>query len=369
MDRLTLFLPDLAGGGAERVLINLAGAFRQRGYLVDLVVARTGGELASEIPQRVRLVTLGVARPSRGILRFASYLRRARPVGVLSTLYHANVAMRCATLLSGVTVNSVVREANTLSEEILRASTFDQMVVPLLIRLLYATAQVVTVSRSARQDFISVSGLPEEIVHVIYNPVLGPGFRSRASERPEHPWLPANQVPVVITAGRLCYQKGFDVLLEAFASLRKRRRVRLIILGEGELRAVLQEQIARLGITEDCDLPGFRRNAVAFIANASVFALASRWEGLSNVLIESLACGVPIVATDCPSGSAEILGAGRFGRLVAPEAPGELADAMEEALDVGNPQPVPKEWLVQFDVNAVADAYLKLLTGSGQEMS
>jgi glycosyltransferase involved in cell wall biosynthesis len=165
---------------------------------------------------------------------------------------------------------------------------------------------------------------------------------------------------VILGVGRLTRQKDFFTLVRAFAELRRRRRARLIILGEGEDRAGLEALVAELGLGDDVALPGFRDNAPGYMARSSLFVLSSAWEGLPTVLIEALAVGTRVVSTDCPSGPREILQDGRLGALVPVGDAPALAKAMEDALDRADP-PLPSEDLAVFTLDAAVDHYLRLI--------
>jgi glycosyltransferase involved in cell wall biosynthesis len=179
-------------------------------------------------------------------------------------------------------------------------------------------------------------------------------------QRPDHPWFAPGQPPVVLGVGRLTRQKDFPTLLRAFGKLRQQRAARLIILGEGEDRPSLQALAAELGVTDDVALPGFRENAMAYMAGSALFVLCSAWEGLPTVLIEALAAGSRVVSTDCPSGPREILQEGRLGPLVPVGDSTALAGAMATALDrpAGS---VPLETLRPFTLDAAVDHYLRLI--------
>jgi glycosyltransferase involved in cell wall biosynthesis len=148
-------------------------------------------------------------------------------------------------------------------------------------------------------------------------------------------------------------------MLEAMRRLRERLDCRLLILGEGDLRAKLEAEVVRLGLSGNVDLLGFRSNAMAFMRRADVFALASDWEGLSNVLIEAMAVGCPVVSTDAPHGPREVLQDGRFGRLVSVGDAGAFAQALEEAIRYPDDPEPRKAWARKFTVDACADRYLE----------
>jgi glycosyltransferase involved in cell wall biosynthesis len=192
---------------------------------------------------------------------------------------------------------------------------------------------IVAVSEGVADDLVSEVGLPRSAIRVIYNPVVTPELAARAEEPLVHPWLVPGSAPVLLAAGRLSAQKDFPTLLRAFARVRAARPARLIILGEGELRAQLEAQAVALGLGEDVQFPGFVENPYAYMRRAGVFVLSSAWEGFGIVLVEAMACGAPVVSTDCPVGPAEILEGGRYGPLVPIGDDGALAHAILSALD------------------------------------
>jgi glycosyltransferase involved in cell wall biosynthesis len=155
--------------------------------------------------------------------------------------------------------------------------------------------------------------------------------------------------------------KDYQTLIQAFAMIRARREARLLILGEGPLRAELEALIQRLGLAADACLPGFVTNPYAYMARASVLVLSSRYEGFPNVLAESLACGTPVVATDCETGPAEILDHGRFGRLVPVGDHAAMAGAIEATLDAPPNADSLRARAAVFSASSSARQYLALL--------
>jgi glycosyltransferase involved in cell wall biosynthesis len=195
---------------------------------------------------------------------------------------------------------------------------------------------------------------------VIYNPVITPAILAQARQTPNHPWFAPGEPPVILGVGRLTRQKDFPTLLRAFAALRRQRPARLIILGEGEDRPALEALIAELGLTDDVALPGFRDDAMGFMACSALFVLSSAWEGLPTVLIEALAAGTRVISTDCPSGPREILQEGRLGALVPVGDPAALAEAMVGAL-ASPASRVPLDALAPFTRESAVDNYLHLI--------
>lgn len=363
-ESLALFLPSLAGGGAERIMLNLAARFVDRNYRVDLVLAKAIGEYVDQVPAGVRLVNLGASRPLTAVPALVRYLSGERPHALLATITNANLAALWALQFSGVPTRCVVREASTLSVELAHSSALNRVLVPPLMRRAFAGATVIVApSRGVADDLAQVAGIRRDLIKVIYNPVVSASLLARSRQPADHRWLAEGGVPIIVGMGRLTRQKDFPTLLRAFATVRHQRRARLIILGEGEDRPALVALARELGIADDFDLPGFIANPYAFLSRAALFVLSSRWEGLPGVLIEALACGAKVVATDCPSGAREILDDGTYGELVPVGDDGAMAAAMLRALSGEFVAADPAAWIGHFDADANTDRYLDLLLG------
>ena len=240
-----------------------------------------------------------------------------------------------------------------------------------LMRRYYPRAdRIVAVSRDLAAEVRDFADIPEERITAIYNAVVDDDLYAASQEEADHPWLSPGEPPVILGVGRLVPRKGFDVLLRAFARVRRNRRVRLIVLGDGktsgtsdvctaQLNALAQE----LDIANDVSLPGFRRNPFAYMARAKVFVLPSRFEGLPGVLIQAMACGCPVVSTDCPTGPREILEGGRYGPLVPVDDDGAMAVAIEDVLDAPPPALEPQTLTQLYSTVAATKSYLSLFRG------
>jgi glycosyltransferase involved in cell wall biosynthesis len=354
---LALFLPTLDGGGAERVMLDVATSAAAQGVRVELVLASRRGRYLDDVPEEVPIVDLGRERTVTALLPLARYLRRRRPRALLATLEHANVVA----LLAGIAAPGVpvsVREANTVTRDLQPDSARSRAVLWLMRRLYPRARAVIAVSQGVADELHRELAVPTERISVIANPVLTPRLQAGADAPLDHPWFADGAPPVVLGVGRLAAQKGFVDLLEAFALARPHTRCRLMILGEGDERAALEERARALGVAEDVALPGFVANPFAFMSRAAAFVLSSHWEGLPNVLIQAVALGTPVVATDCPSGPAEVLDGGRLGRLVPVGDPRAMADALLAALAAERQTP-PTSWRARYQVDAVARQYLE----------
>jgi len=350
-------------GGAERSMLKLAAGIVSRGYPVDLVLSRAEGPFMAEVPKSLRLIDLKARRVLSSLPALIRYLRRERPVAILSVL-HANLVALWACRLAAVPTRVVVSERNTLSSE---AQYYDRdlrmRVIPKLDRIFYSWADsVVAVSKGVAIDLIQTINLPKESVRVIYNPIVTPDLERKAQDVLTHPWFSPREAPVILSVGRLAGQKDFSTLVRAFAIVRKTHRARLFIIGEGEERNKIESLVRQLGLVNEVSLPGYISNPYPFMRQSTVFVLSSKWEGLPGVLIEAMYCGVPIIATDCPSGPREILDEGRYGQLVPVGDAVTLAGAITKSLNGYSLRPPPGSWR-SFELEAVVDQYLQVLLG------
>lgn len=360
--RLALFLPGLYEGGAERIVLNLAKGISERGYSVDLVLARAEGPYMSQIPDTVRLIDLKAPRVLGSVPALIKYLQREHPTALLSGMF-TNVIALWARRLSGVPCRLVITEHNSLSSIVKSKNDLRWHLYPKLAGWFYPWAnKIIAVSNDVADDLTRVAKIPRDLIEVVYNPIVTPDLQEKSEAPTEHPWFKDGEPPVILAVGRLTDQKAFDVLIRAFSYVRKDHPARLLILGEGENRPTLQSLIGQLELEQDVSLMGFVQNPYPYMAHASLFVLPSRWEGLPTVLVEALYLGMPIVATDCPGGSREILQDGKFGRLVPVDDPLVLAEAIKRSMNDRRACP-PKESWMPFDLGFVVDRYIKILVG------
>jgi glycosyltransferase involved in cell wall biosynthesis len=360
---IALFMPSLNGGGAQRVMLTLAEGFARAGRAADLVLAQATGEYRDQVPAGVRLVDLGAPGTLAGLPALTRYLRRERPTALLSTVSHANMVALWAKRVARVATRMVVRESNTMSENARECPRWRQRLVPSLARRCYPWADaIVAVSGGVALDLARTTGLPADRIRVLPNPIVTPELAEMAREPLSHPWFSDGEPPVVLAVGRLAKQKDFPTLVRAFGLVLRQRPARLVILGEGTERAVLTSLAGVLGVEREVALPGFVSNPFPYMARAGVFVLSSAWEGMPGVLIQALACGASVVATDCESGPRELLRGGRFGRLVPVGDVEALAEAIASTLD--QPVRAPQEAVHPYTRDAAVSRYLSVLEGT-----
>lgn len=359
--RIAIYTSSMKGGGAQRAMMNLAQGLCSRGYQIDLVLSKAEGPYLKELPEQVRLIDLNSKRVLNSLFPLVRYLRKERPVAMVSSLDYVNIIAIWARWLSDIKCRLVINEQNTLSKAALGAKKWRNRFTPWLAKHFYPRAdEIVACAEDVKEDLEQVLQGKANQIEVIFNSVVREMVLAKASQPAPHPWFQPGMPPVVLAVGRLSEQKDYPTLIKAFAILRKQRPVRLMILGEGHLHAELKQQVEDLQLQEDVSLPGFADNPFACMNQAELFVMSSRWEGMPLVMIEALCCGVPVVSTDCPSGPREILHKPEYGTLVPMNDPEKLAQTMADKLSQPRKSPPEASW-AQYEINHVVDRYLDLL--------
>lgn len=366
-DRLDLafYTRSLHNGGVDRVMFNLAEEFRDRGMQVAIVVDIDNeySPFRALLPAGVRYVVLDSKGPIARLSKLRNFLRQERPRAVMCASFgFPNIYAVIARRIAGFPFRLMLTEHCFPSVDAAEPGPSSARFWFFKIaRPFYARADVVlAVSQGTALDLARVIGMNSERVKVVYNPIINEELHRQSREPVAHPWFAQSSVPVIIAVGRLEPQKDFALLIRAFAKIRDEMPCRLMILGDGSEREMLTALVTEAGLDDDVAMPGFTPNPHAYISRAALLVLSSRFESLANVVIEAMAVGTPVVATDCPSGPSEALAGGRYGRLVPVGDTERLAEAMRETLRKRPPK-VPSTWLEQFSTGWSADRYLELL--------
>jgi glycosyltransferase involved in cell wall biosynthesis len=366
--RIAVFVSFSGRGGVERMMINLSEGLAALDCQVDLVIVKAKTTRLDALPSTVNLVKLPSSHTMSSLPALVAYLRRARPVALLSAKDRANQVAVLARHMPGVSSRVVVRMGTTVSAALSGKSRMRKWLWYIPMRLVYPLADaIVAVSRGVANDLMRITGVPPGRIQVIPNPVITPSLTSLAREPIDHPWFADGSDPVIIGVGRLTRQKDFATLIKAFALVRTERPCRLLIIGEGRDRAALEALAVQLAVENDVALPGFVENPYPYMSRSALFVLSSIWEGSPNVLTEALALGVPVVATDCPSGPREILGGGRHGHLVPSGNPMALAKAMLETLAHPPEKEILADAVREYTVSSSSRRYLDTLLGAERQ--
>ncbi len=360
-DKVALFLPSLEGGGAERVFVQLANQFASRGISVDLVLTSMSGPYLKEVTGNVKLVDLDSSSVVRSLPGLVRYLRQARPDVMLSGLDHANIVAILAKLIARVPKRCIVSMRSVPSAVYAQDKSVLRWVMLRLIGFSYPIADAVIANSTAvENDLVDSLHIRRKKIRVIYNPLDIKHIERQSNQAVDHPWLRANESPVIIAVGNLTAVKDFATLIRAFSIFRKKRDGRLVILGEGSARLIYEALISQLGLEEDVILPGFVDNPFPWLKRADVFVSSSLTEGCPNSLMQALACNTPVVSTNCIGGSAEILENGKWGTLVPVGDAEEMSRAILAVLDSGRTVNL-KERAADFSHDTIVTQYLRVL--------
>ncbi|WP_310535269.1 glycosyltransferase [Novosphingobium sp.] len=350
--RAAFLLPDMGGGGTERLTVELANGFAARGAQVDCVLMQARGEFLPLLDPAVRVVDLGVPRLRHvpGALR--AYLKRETPDALLAAMWPLTSVAVLATRGLAKRPRLLLSDHCPLLEQYaqpLHTNLSLRLTAPLTYR---AADGVIAVSQGLAQEMEQLAHLPKGSVQTIWNPIERPANSTWGA----HVWdnLPR---PHLLAMGKLKAEKNFALLIRAFAEFAAHAPGTLAIVGEGQERAALEALVGELGLDDRVVLPGFCATPGDWYAGADLFVLSSNFEGFGNVMVEAMHYGLPVVATDCPHGPAEALGGGRWGTLVPMNDPAALAKAMADALEAPSKPILQRARAGQFSATRAVDAY------------
>lgn len=363
---ITIILPNLRGGGAERLSIYLANDWVARGYEVEFILMKNEGELLPLLSPSIRVTSLEADRIKCSITPLRRHLMQIRPDVIWVGMWPLTSAAVMAWLLAGKPGKIFLTDHNQLSISCVRELNVSPLWLKTVMNATYPFATgVMAVSKGVAEDMARLSGFPVDRVKVIYNPAATGVSPDRATrELREQLWGKGFDFHL-LTVGTFKLQKNHALLIRSFAKLSQSINAKLTILGEGDLRPAMEQQVANLGLQDRVSLPGFFQDPYPWFRSADLFVLSSDWEGFGNVIVEALECGVPVVSTDCPSGPAEILENGRYGRLVPVGDVDALANAMIASLHETHDRVALMNRAQDFSVEKISDEYLSYFRSQG----
>lgn len=357
--KICIITPSFSGGGAEKVAVNLANQYAEEGIDTTLLVFVNKGPYKNHLSNRVSVVDLSVSRSRYAIFKLRRVLDKIAPTHVISVIRDASIMLG---LVGKRREGCIIayREANTL-HGMHRMPSFKRWVYRYLLKFTYKKADIVIAnSEDTKADLIVNKIIDDKRVTVIRNPVIPKDFSNKVASEAKHSWLNADN-KIVLNVGRFHPQKNQKFLIDAFSRvLVTLPSAKLLILGEGAEENALRAQIKRLNLNENVDLVLFQENPFPYYRDSDLFVLTSDWEGFGNILVEALACGTPVISTDCAGGPRSILADGKFGTLVPVGNVKKLAAAIIEQLN--QPDLWDRNALAErgqeFTVEAVAAEYL-----------
>jgi len=359
--RIAIYTPDLSTGGVGKMRVHLIHEMVRRGVSVDLLLANTDSPLFGQLPPEVRTLCINTTHPVYSLPALYRYFRRTPPDALVTDRLRLDIACQRARRLARARTRLYLSVHNPLTVKL--ASIGAKKSAKLRDDFLHwapRNDRLIAVSHGVADDLVDGLGLPRPFVQVVHNPVITPTLATRAAEAVTHPFLTPKTAPVILSAGRMTEQKDFPTLLQAFQRVRAKRDCRLLLLGDhGGLHDELLALIGTLGIGDDVSLPGFDPNPYRYMAKCDVFVLSSRWEGFGNVMVEALATGLPVVATDCPVGPREILKDGALGPLLPMGDVAAMAEAIERVLDTPADPAGLKAGVQEYTVEKSVDGYLR----------
>ncbi len=359
MRKICILLPDLRGGGAERLNILLANYWHSSGIKVEVVLMKKQGRLINLLSPKISIIDLDTKKIRNTIPRIVKYLKQSRPDVVLSAMWPLTSAAIIAWLFSGKIGKLFTSDHIMLSIECMKNIVIPLPLLAFSLKTTYRYADgIIAVSLGVKKDLCNISGLSENKVKVIYNPV---------SQAREIPYISISERKKlwgsdfcynILAVGSLKLQKDYETLLKAFSLMSSDISAKLVILGDGPLRTDIEKIILQLGLQKKVVLHGFCLDPYPWYLTADLFVLSSQWEGFGNVIVEALECGTPIVSTNCPSGPSEILENGKYGTLVPVGDYIKLSNAMAGSLKQEHDKFLLRKRADDFSVSRISDQYL-----------
>ena len=356
--RILFLVPSLIGGGAQRVFSTLLRHLDRSKFAPHLAMLQATGTYLQDIPDDVTIHTLNISRvryAAPGIIRA---IWKIRPQVILATLGHVNLTLMAIKPFLPRGTKLLIREAAVASAFLTTEVKHPKVWGWFYSRLYPRADRIICLSDSMVEDMIQHFRLPREKLVRIYNPIDAERIQQAAAGQQANPY--SGTGPHLVSVGRLCHQKGYDILLKAIpAVLEQMPEATLSIVGEGPLEFELKEQAKNLGLNRSVRFVGFQPNPWGYMKHADLFVLPSRYEGMPNVVLETFALGTPVLATDCPGAMRELQHANQQMMLVPPEDHASLSRGMIAmcARTSRNPSQRP---LPQFSVSHVVEEYSKL---------
>jgi glycosyltransferase involved in cell wall biosynthesis len=362
LKKISIFLPSIQIGGAERLSINLANEWSASGYdveIVSLFKEDPNDTLISLLLPQVKLVQLNISRLLFSVGPLVKYLKSSKSDVLLAAMWPLTIICITAWIFSGKHGKLFISEHTQLSVSIEREIGIPRFLLSLSIYIFYKIPSgIITVSNGVRDDICILGSLKKNKIQVIYNPASTLSHTSYIQTVDPFQGRWTHTGFKLLAVGTLKEQKDFTTLIQSVNEVAANIPVSLIILGEGPERARLESLSKSLGISEKISLPGYVVDTAPYFNAADLFILSSAWEGFGNVLVEALECGTPVISTNCKSGPSAILENGKYGKLVPVKDYFALARGIEEMLAADHDTELLKKRAEFFSVERIALQYI-----------
>ncbi|MCR6651646.1 MAG: glycosyltransferase [Cellvibrionaceae bacterium] len=360
--KVIFFVPQLCSGGAQQVAILLSSALVTMGHEVYLAAATLDGKLLHRVNPACKHADLKAKKPIQAQKELANLINNIKPDALICFGIYTGIAAALSRRDWKYDPIFIIRNENNLSMDWRQGTFINRILGPILSRWSAKRAHIIAVSHrleNATKQYLKISS---ESITTILNPVIDDSNPLIPSSTALHPWLTDDKYPTFVAMGRLEYQKGFDVLIDAFSQLQATCSARLVIFGQGSLHDDLQHRIDKYRLSEKIDLAGHTDHPLEHMKRAHAFVLSSRFEGFGLVLVEALRAGTRVISTDCEYGPAEILENGRYGTLVPVDNVEELTLAMRASLGDDQAKPLPNNtWFKKFTAAEAAQQHISLI--------
>ncbi len=360
---IAFILPDLRGGGAEKVCINLAKDWISKGYSVTFVLMNKRGEYLKDVPKKIKIISLNKKKIRQLFFPLYNFLKTHRPDITLAQMWPLTSITVLSWLLSFKIGKLFLVDHVHLSTSVEKEILFPKNIFRFIIKTTYLFAdKIVVVSKGVKKDLVDISGNLKSKIKVIYNPLIK---KKHFNDKKDYYWKKQiwgkNSKYCILSVGSLKLQKDHINLITAFSLLKSYQKFQLIIVGSGPLKKKLNLLVRTKRLTQFIRLIGFKKNLKKYYQTADLFVSSSKWEGFSNVIAEALSYGLPVVSTDCKSGPSEILKKGKFGILVPVEDPKKLSAAINKSLKIKHNKKLLVKRSLDFEISKISRQYLKLI--------
>ena len=357
---ISFFLENIDEGGAERAVIELANYLAKAGYEVNLIVGWGASSYREEISPKVKLIDLESRNKLRILFRISRYLSLARPSVIMSALDNANLILLVAKKLSGYKGRLVISQRAALGASFFGLPKWRIWIMRKLIKSLFPIADgIISNSKYAASELMEIMPEASKKIFTIHNAVDTARIENLGKKALKQKDIVRNNTASIVIVGSLKKRKNVELCLRSFKIVSLMRKVHLNIIGDGPEREKLEKLAQDLGIKKKVYFRGFDKNPFRWMAKASVLISSSSGEGCSNVILQAMATNCPIVATDCPGDTAELLGHGQWGKLVPIGDAQRMATAIMEILDKPNKKNT-KAHIRQFSVARYLDSHIKV---------